>query len=252
MARVDLYNVSVEYPVYHQRSRTIARAVKLPLVGGVIKQDKEITICALNDISLALRDGDRLALLGRNGAGKTTLLKTIASIYPPTAGRIRVEGRISALTSLRLGLDGESTGYENIRIRARFMGYSEDQIEEALPGIVEFTELHDYLNMPLKTYSSGMRMRLTFATSTAFKPEVLVLDEWVSAGDHEFKAKATKRLRQLIDKSGIFIFASHSRDLQKRVANKGAVLGNGQLLFYGDLADAIEFQEKNRSDKKAG
>ncbi|MEZ5892061.1 MAG: ABC transporter ATP-binding protein [Parvularculaceae bacterium] len=246
MASVDLVNVAVEYPVPHLQNRSFIGAVKNAAVGGLIKQERVLRIRALDGVTLSLRDGDRLGLLGRNGAGKTTLLKTMAAILPPTEGRIRVEGRISPLISMMLGLDSEASGYDNIRIRGRLMGYSDAEIDEAMPGIAEFTELEHYLNLPLKTYSSGMRMRLTFAASTAFRPEVLLLDEWLGTGDIEFRDKAARRLRSVIDQAGVFVFASHSRDLHERVSNKGAVLEKGKLLFVGDIKEAFEFQDERR------
>lgn len=211
--------------------------------------DGQLTVRALEDISFRLEPGDRLGLLGRNGAGKTTLLKTIAGILPPVAGTICVKGRISPLTSILLGLDGESTGYENIRIRGQLMGMAEADIREITPEIAEFTELGDFLHLPIKTYSSGMRMRLSFATSTAFQPDVLLLDEWLGTGDIVFRDKAAKRLRKLIFDSGIFVFASHSRDMHQRLSNKGAVIHKGKMVFFGGIDDAFKVQDElNGSD----
>ncbi len=252
MARIELHKVAVEYPVPHLQNRSFVGAVKSAAIGGLIKREKTLRIRALDGVTMELRDGDRLGLLGRNGAGKTTLLKTMASILPPTEGRITVEGRISPLISMMLGLDNEASGYENIRIRGRLLGFTEEQIAEVTPKIAEFTELQDYLHLPLKIYSSGMRMRLTFAASTAFKPEVLLLDEWLGTGDLEFRNKAAQRLRDLIAESGIFVFASHSRDLHKRISNKGAVLENGKLLFFGDIQEAFEFQDARRAKAENG
>jgi len=252
---MTLTDISVEYPLPHLHNRSMFGAVRKvaagTVIGGAIGQAKHPFVRAIDGITLSLKDGDRLGLLGRNGAGKTTLLKTMAGIIPPTQGRIRVEGRISPLISMLLGLDGESTGYENIRIRGRLMGFSKEQIDARTPSIAEFTELADYLHLPLKTYSSGMRMRLTFAASTAFDPEVLLLDEWLSTGDAEFRDKATKRLRTLIDKAGIFVFASHSRNLHERVSTKGAVIDQGKLLFFGDIKEAFEFQDELRAKSSA-
>lgn len=251
MASIDLKNVSIEYPVYGSGVSQAFLGSSVAPVGGTLVQDGGKTIRALNDISISLRDGDRLGLLGTNGAGKTTLLKTIAGILPPVEGEIKTVGVISPLTSIMLGLDGESTGFENIRIRGRFMGYSEPEITEIIPEVAEFTELGEYLNLPIKTYSSGMRMRLSLATSTAFQPDILLLDEWLGTGDVAFRDKAAKRLRQLIFDSGIFVFASHSRDMHQRLSNKGAVLQKGELLFFGDIEDAFLFQDEKRAEQEA-
>ncbi|WP_370336419.1 ABC transporter ATP-binding protein [Parvularcula marina] len=251
MARVSLKNVSVGYPVPHFHRKGLMATTKSTLLGGLISAEKEVTIQALRHISLELKDGDRLGLLGHNGAGKTTLLKTMAGILPPNAGSVTVEGRISPLTSIQLGLDNEATGMENIRIRGRLMGFRDDAIDEITPEVTEFTELGDYLDLPIKTYSSGMRMRLSFAVSTAFQPEVILLDEWLGTGDLEFRDKAARRLRQIIQDSRIFVFATHSRDLHRRMSNKGAVMDKGQILFCGELEEAFEFQDKLVADKAA-
>jgi homopolymeric O-antigen transport system ATP-binding protein len=242
--KIELANVTVEYPIPFLQNRSFIGAVRKVAVGGTIISGKSVYVRALDNVSFTLRDGDRLGLLGRNGAGKTTLLQTMAGILPPVAGRIRVEGRISPLISMMLGLDNEASGYENIRIRGRLMGFGDEQINDIMNEIAEFTELDDYLHLPLKAYSSGMRMRLTFAASTAFNPEILLLDEWLGTGDLEFRNKAAKRLRQLIDRSGIFVFASHSRDLHKRISNKGIVLEKGRIEFIGDIDEAFEFQDE--------
>lgn len=239
MPSIELRNVGVEYPIPHFRNRSLASAVREAAVGGVIGRSRTPTVRALEGITLSLKDGDRVGLLGRNGAGKTTLLKVMAGILPPTEGSVRIKGRISPLVSIQLGLDGEATGYENIRIRGRYMGQSDEQIERATPEIAEFTELENYLDLPLKTYSSGMRTRLAFGTATAFEPEVLLLDEWLGAGDKEFRDKATQRLRALIDRAGLFVFASHSRSWHERICNKGGVLEKGKLIFFGDIEEAF-------------
>lgn len=250
MATIDLKNVSIEYPLYGTGVSAAFEDKATAPIGGALSRDGQNTIRALDDISLVLRDGDRLGILGSNGAGKTTLLKTLAGILPPVTGEIHTQGVISPLTSIMLGLDGEATGYENIRIRGRFMGYGEDEITEIIPEVAEFTELGEYLNLPIKTYSSGMRMRLSLATSTAFQPDILLLDEWLGTGDVSFREKAAKRLRQLIFDSGIFVFASHSRDMHQRLSNKGLVLQKGKLLFFGDIDDAFAFQDETRAAEK--
>jgi len=251
VVKVELSNVSVEYPVQHLQNRSFFGAMRNAAVGGTIKSDKNtVYIRALDGVSFELKDGDRLGLLGRNGAGKTTLLKTMAGILPPVEGSIIVEGRISPLISMMLGVDNEATGYENIKIRGRLMDYDDAQIEAIIDDIAAFTELEDYLHLPLKTYSSGMRARLTFAASTAFKPEVLLLDEWLGTGDMEFRDKAARHLRDLIDRSGVFVFASHSRELHKRISNKGAVMSKGRLVFFGGINEAFEYQDD--LEKKSG
>lgn len=196
---------------------------------------------ALRDISIHLEDGDRLGLLGDNGAGKTTLLKVMAGILPPTAGTVRSIGRVSALMAIHIGMFPNLSGTQNIATRCRFMGFTEKEIAAQAASIAEFTELGEYLDYPLRTYSAGMRLRLAFSVATAFKPEILIMDEWLSAGDAKFKRKARARLENLIADSGVFAFASHSEQLQKQICNKGVVLRKGQVIFSGEIDAAWDF-----------
>ncbi|MAH93172.1 MAG: sugar ABC transporter ATP-binding protein, partial [Hyphomonas sp.] len=189
---------------------------------------RKVCINALKDINLDFRDGDRIGLIGHNGAGKTTLLKVLSGILPPTAGRIRIQGRTAGLLSIQLGLDTRASGYENIIIRARYMGVTEEEIQERFDDICEFSELGEYLHLPLKAYSSGMRVRLAFAIATAFDPDILILDEWLSAGDATFRDKASARMKNLIAQTGIFVMATHQVSLMKQMCNRGIVLKKGQ------------------------
>ena len=240
MRELLLEHVSVDYPVKRLRSATLMRAMHSLTTGGAIRQDRShLNVEALRDVSLRLAAGDRVGILGHNGAGKTTLLRVLAGILPPTAGRVRIEGVVSALLSIQLGLDEEESGLNNIVIRARFMGQSERKIAESINEIAEFTELGEYLSFPLKTYSSGMRLRLAFSIATAFEPDILILDEWLSAGDRSFRDKAEKRLESLIARSGIFVFASHTASLLSRMCNKGLVMEHGRVAFFGPVEEAM-------------
>ena len=178
-------------------------------------------------------------VVGPVGAGKTTLLKVLSGILPPTAGRIRIQGRTAGLLSIQLGLDTRASGYENIIIRARYMGVTEEEIQERFDDICEFSELGEYLHLPLKAYSSGMRVRLAFAIATAFDPDILILDEWLSAGDATFRDKASARMKNLIAQTGIFVMATHQVSLMKQMCNRGIVLKKGQIVFDGDLEEAL-------------
>lgn len=200
---------------------------------------------ALSNISFELREGDRLGLIGDNGAGKTTLLKVISGVLPPTAGVVHTRGTVSALMAIHVGMFENLSGYQNILSRCRFMGLSEYEIENHIDDIVDFTELADKLNEPIRTYSAGMRLRLAFAVATAFDPDILVMDEWLSAGDAKFRKKARGRLERLISNSGIFTFASHSEGLQKQMCNKGVVLQAGEMQFSGSIGEAWAFANQN-------
>lgn len=213
--------------------------------GSAYKHAREPIQPALSRISIELKDGDRLGLIGDNGAGKTTLLKVLSGVLPPTTGIVHTQGKVSALMAIQVGMFPNFTGHQNIISRCRFMGYSEKEIALRLEDIVEFTELGGKLNEPLRTYSAGMRLRLAFAVATAFSPEILIMDEWLSAGDAKFQKKARSRLQELVNKSGIFAFASHSEVLQKQMCNKGLVLRKGEVQFLGSVNDAWDFAKNN-------
>lgn len=247
MTSLELDNVSVDYMI-RGATTGFAQTVRSMAVGGMFrKAHGQYGVSALRDISLSLEKGDRIGLIGHNGAGKTTMLKVMAGILPPTEGRVRIEGRISALLSVHLGLNPEASGYDNIRFRARLMGHDETEIEERQAEIADFTELGDYLRLPMRTYSGGMRLRLAFAISTAFEPDILILDEWLSAGDDSFRQKATDRLNRLIERTGIVVFASHNPSMQKRVCSKGILLSGGEIVFYGDIEEALEKQQGQKN-----
>ena len=246
MTSIELKQVSVHYLVPQAKSVGLLSSVKALTMGGVIRRNHgRVGITALDNVSLKLKAGDRLGLIGHNGAGKSTLLRVLSGILPPTSGRVRIEGRMSALMSIHLGLDKHSTGYENIRGRARFMGLAEEEIDKQYQEIAEFSELGDYLNLPILTYSAGMRLRLAFSIATAFSPEILILDEWLSAGDEYFQQKARKRLESLIARTGIFAFASHNEKLLERMCNKALVMRQGKMVFFGGVQDAVAYGKEN-------
>jgi len=241
VASVDLIDVGVHFLMLHAKSQRLVSSLRNLDLGGVFKENHGKTgVAALENINLSLSDGEKLAVIGHNGAGKTTLLRVLATILPPTTGRVRITGEVSALMSIHLGLDPLATGNENIKYRARYMGHSEEEIEAQFRDIADFTELGEYLDLPLKSYSSGMKLRLAFAIATAFRPDVLVLDEWLSAGDANFRNKAAERLDKLVESTGVVVVASHNNDLLARVCKRGIVLQHGRIVFDGPVQDAIE------------
>jgi lipopolysaccharide transport system ATP-binding protein len=217
MASIHLQNVTVQIPVFSNHSRS----VKNSFIKSFSKEKASIqTVTALHDINLNLKDGDRLGVMGPNGAGKSTLLRTIAGVYQPSLGSIHVKGSIASLIDISLGMDSEATGYENIRIRAIMMGMKLKQIKLIEEEIADFTELGKFLELPVRTYSTGMQMRLGFAVSTAMPADIILMDEWLSVGDSEFIQKAEKRLENFIGRSSILVIASHSEDLIQRTTNQ--------------------------------
>lgn len=243
---IRLDGVSVLFPVYQAGSRSLKKRMLFHGSRGNIGRDArdQIVIAALRDISLAVARGDRVALIGANGAGKTTLLRTMAGIYEPVEGEVRTRGRISPMLDINLGIDVDLNGYENIRLRAALLGLAMTEIEQRLPEIAEFTELGDYLDMPVRTYSTGMMLRLSFAVATCFQPEILLMDESILTGDARFLDKAEARIQRFIQQASALVLASHSLELTKRWCNKGLWLDQGRIRMWGPIEAVIAEYQK--------
>jgi homopolymeric O-antigen transport system ATP-binding protein len=237
-----LDHVSVSFPVYQGGSRSLKKRLLSRGSGGRIARDSNdrIIIDAVHDVSLSLESGDRLALIGENGAGKTTLLRVLAGIYEPAHGTVSCHGRISPMFDIGLGIDPDLSGYDNIRMRGLLLGLSSQEIGELMPGIAEFTELGDYLDVPVRTYSSGMTLRLTFAVATCFEPEILLMDEWILAGDAHFMDKARARIDSFVRRASVLVLATHNLDVCRRWCTKGLWLHQGQVQAFGTISDVIE------------
>jgi ABC-type polysaccharide/polyol phosphate transport system ATPase subunit len=246
MTSISLNNVSVTFTVYDAHHRSIRNSLIGATTGGRIGADSRdrVMIAALSDVTLELRTGDRLALIGHNGAGKTTLLRVIAGIYEPVTGRVSLQGRIAPLFDVGLGMDPETTGYDNIYLRGLLLGLSPRQIYSRIEEIADFSELGTFLEMPIRTYSTGMQARLAFAISTSIEPDILLLDEGIASGDAAFLNKANKRMHDLVDKAGILVFASHSEELLQRFCNKALLLQRGRVLNEGPVGEILaEYRE---------
>ena len=244
MAAIDLLDVSLDYPIYDAGSRSLKNAMLRGIGGRIAADQGRVAIHALRGVSLQLRDGDRLALIGHNGAGKSTLLKVLAGIYEPPEGRVRIEGRVSSLTDLTMGMDMEATGYENIVMRGVFLGLSRAEARAKLPEIETFTELGEFLRLPVRSYSAGMLVRLAFAVSTASRPEILIMDEMIGAGDAAFAEKARARVTDYIARSSILVLASHDGAVLRQFCNKGALLQKGRLERFGPIEDVLGAYER--------
>ncbi len=242
MARIDLQNVSVEFPIYNVSARSFKKSFLRLATGGNVSEDanKHIVVRSLNQVSLTIKHGDRVGLIGHNGAGKSTLLKLFADIYEPNTGNIRIEGRVSPMLNIMHGIEAEFTGYENIYIRGTILGLSRKQIDNQIDEIANFSGLGDYLAMPVRTYSNGMMVRLAFAISTSIMPEILLIDEVFGAGDADFMVKARERMISLVNQSSIVIIASHADELIKEFCNKALVLESGRVKYFGDIETAIQ------------
>jgi ABC-type polysaccharide/polyol phosphate transport system ATPase subunit len=242
MAKVVLENVGVDFPIY--ATQQYLRKVLLErATGGLIqrqgkKQDR-VVVKALSEVSMTLEDGDRIGLIGHNGSGKSTLLKVLAGIYEPIAGRMLIEGRVTPLFDLMPGLDVEDNGYENIITSGLLLGLSRAEIERRIPDIEEFSELGEYLSLPVRTYSTGMTTRLGFALVTALDPDVLLMDEGIGAGDARFAERAQERVNEFVGRSRIVVLASHSPALITSICNKAALLQAGRLVAIGSVTDVF-------------
>lgn len=241
MADINFKNVSVEFSIYDVKSRSLKNKLVNIATGGLLRQDtgNSYHIKALSNVSFDIKDGDRVGVVGHNGAGKSTLLRTINKIYIPTSGQAHINGETSSLIDISLGIDPDATGRENVFIRGALLGLKKDFIEEKLDEVIEFSELGNYINIPVRTYSTGMHMRLAFAVSTLVTPEILIMDEWLSVGDQTFQNKAEARLKKLIGSANILILASHNESLLRDVCNKIVWLEHGSLKDIGSTDEVI-------------
>ncbi|WP_080962560.1 ABC transporter ATP-binding protein [Chromobacterium subtsugae] len=246
-ALIKIDSLSLKYPIFDVKSRSLkANFVRLS-TGGVISSDARlVTVDALHDVSLSFGHGDRVALIGHNGAGKSTLLKVMAGIYEPQQGTVQVKGHVASLLDIFLGVNPESSGRENVYSRGMLLGLSKGQVAKIIDEVIDFTELADFIDLPVRTYSSGMAIRLAFAISTAVKPDILLLDEVIGAGDARFMDKARKRIQELIDSVGIMIFSSHSESDVRQFCNKGVVMDAGRVVYAGSVDDALKYYNNSR------
>ncbi|WP_422137499.1 ABC transporter ATP-binding protein [Endozoicomonas sp. ALC020] len=231
MAHVKLEDVSLEYPLYNTESTSIKHHLLRVATGGriAVNSRKNTVVKALSNINLDIKDGDRVGIIGHNGAGKSTLLRCITGIYQPTSGTIKRQGSVAPLMEIGAGMEPELSGYNNIKRLLGLQDVSDEYAEALTENIAEFSGLQDFLSLPVRTYSSGMLMRLMFSVSTVRTPDILVMDEFFSVGDESFREKAESRIIKHIDKSLIFIFASHSQSLLKKMCNKIFELKNGVI-----------------------
>jgi len=239
-AEIKLEKISLQLPIYD----VVAQSLKKRLVSfgrGNISDDMSgvVLVQALSDIDLTLKSGDSLGLIGKNGAGKSTLLRVLAQIYAPTSGSISVIGKSVPLLDINLGLDDQSTGRQNIRLRGLLLGMTDQEIEEKTAEIIDFTELESYIDLPMRTYSTGMRVRLAFAIATAVDADILLLDEVLGVGDVSFQEKAKKRLHQFHSRAQIVVHAIHDDKIIRDSCNKALWLEDGFVKAFGDTVDIL-------------
>lgn len=232
MAHIHASAVVIEFPLFGSIHRSLKSTVLHVATGGRLATDTahRMVVRALDGVSFDIREGDRVGLIGHNGAGKTTLLRALSGVYEPIGGTLDVSGRVASLLDLNLGVDPDASGMENIMLRGALAGLRPAQIRAKTEEIAEFTELGDYLEMPVRTYSSGMQLRLVFAVSTSIDADILLMDEWLSVGDAQFSKKASQRLESLVDRTPILVLASHSPELIRKVCNRVFRLEHGSLV----------------------
>lgn len=239
MVSIDVRDAEIDFPIFDAKSRSLKKAA-LGRAGGKIGTDSTVPIIqALRGVTLSLRHGDRVALVGHNGAGKSTLLRLLAGIYEPTRGSAKVVGKVAPVFDLAVGMDPEGSGYENIVTRGLFLGMTRKQMEKRVDDIGEFSGLGDYLAMPLRTYSDGMRVRLALGVVTSINPEILILDEGLGAVDADFLARARDRLRDLVRRSGILVFASHSDEFLFELCDSAIWMEEGAFTEQGSLREVL-------------
>lgn len=236
MASIEFHNACVDFPIYNASGRSLKKRLIQVATGGQLGANEQgrVIVRALENLTFTLNDGERVGLLGHNGAGKSTLLRLLSGVYSPSSGTARISGEIGSLIDISLGIDPEATGRENIFVRGVLLGMTKTEIAKKLDEIIEFSELGEFIDMPVRTYSTGMHLRLAFAVSTTVRPEILIMDEWLSVGDEGFKLKAEERMTELVKATNILVIASHSRELVMHTCNRVIWLEHGKIRMDSD------------------
>lgn len=250
---IHIQNVSLFYPILNSE-RASVRGWMRAIAGGTHSggrffkgDDGHKFVRALDNLSLEIPGGVRLGLLGSNGAGKSTLLKMLAGIFPPSAGQLEISGTVSSILDLGVGMDFDASGRDNIVLMGYLRGLTRRESEAHIEDVVEFAGIGDFIDMPVRTYSAGMIARLAFALATTVDPDILLLDEIVAAGDAAFVNKSRLRMENVMERASILVFASHASNLVRAYCNKGLVIDQGHLVFFGDVEEALAIHEERQS-----
>ncbi len=239
-ARIDVIGLSVDFPLYHGTARSLKKTLFSSLSGRMGSDSKNrIVVQAVRDVSFSLRPGDRLGLVGGNGAGKTTLLRTLAGIFEPIVGTVRVQGSLNALLDPMLGMNPDLTGRENILLRGLYSGLSQAETARLEEDVRDFAQLDAFMDLPVRIYSSGMVVRLGFALATAIRPQVLLMDEWFLAGDAAFLDKARERLEDMVRGAEILVLSTHQAGIVTEWCNRVIWLDQGRVKADGAAADVL-------------
>jgi ABC-type polysaccharide/polyol phosphate transport system ATPase subunit len=238
MARIELNNVSLTFKVRKHGRITLKEFLVRQMFRSSI--NPIMTVAALQDVNLRITAGQRVGIIGHNGAGKSTLLKLLAGIYPPTKGKRLVEGRISSLFDIALGFETDASGWENINYRGYLQGETPKSVRAKMQPIADFSELGDFLNMPVRYYSAGMLVRLAFSIATAIEPEILLVDEVLSVGDMAFQDKARQRMREMMGKAELIVMVSHDVQSLAKLCEQGIWMDHGRIRQSGSMAAVID------------
>ncbi len=239
--RIEIEGVSVTFPLYHGSSRSLKKTVAAAATGRLGEdQQHRVVVRALTDITFTLSSGDRLGLIGSNGAGKTTLLRTLAGIYEPVMGRVSVHGSLNALLDPTLGMNVDMNGRENILLRGLYNGLPQSVLPGLTRDVAEFAELGDFIDLPVRTYSAGMVVRLGFALATAIRPQILLMDEWFLAGDANFMEKARHRLEEMVRGADILVLSTHSLEIVRTWCTRVIWLEQGRIRADGPAEQVLE------------
>ena len=236
---IEVRNVGMRYRVHKSRRRSLREA----LFRSMLRRDEIIDVWALKDVSFEVARGESLGLIGDNGAGKSTLCLLLGQIMTPTEGKVKVDGQVSALLALGVGFQADLTGRDNVFLSGIYLGYSMGQIRALFPEIVAFSELEDSIDLPVRTYSSGMRARLAFSIAASIQPEILIIDELMGVGDRGFQAKSQARMKELIAESRALVVVSHSMNTIRDLCSRAVWLDKGQVMAQGPTAEVIKAYE---------
>lgn len=250
-AYIKIENLSLDH--FHYCSQ---RSLKKTLLSSLLRFKRQESSYklrrALDGLNVEIHSGDRIAVIGNNGAGKSTLLRVIAGIYTPTSGRVSIEGTVTSILDISVGMNMDITGYENIVLLGILKGRTKKEMKAKFADIENFTELKEYLQLPVRTYSFGMKLRLAFGIVTSMESDILAIDEMIAVGDRNFMEKSQKRLQALVHKCQILVLASHSTEILKKFCNKAMIIDQGKCIFFGDLEEGIALHESTSSNVKRG
>lgn len=238
---IEARDVCMRYRVYRSQRTSLRESV----FRTVLRRDKLIDVWALKGVSFVVERGESLGIIGANGAGKSTLCLLLSRIMTPTSGDVRVAGKVSALLSLGVGFQADLTGRDNILLNGAFLGYRIDEVQKAFNGIVEFSELGDKIEMPVRTYSSGMKARLAFSIAQSIQPEILIIDELMGVGDARFKVKSTARMREMVADSRALVVVSHNMETIRSLCTRAVWLDRGEVKAVGPADEVVAAYEEH-------